>query len=42
LALSSYELEERFRRLGVPRRIGSETEEEAGAEVDTAFSLISE
>jgi prevent-host-death family protein len=42
LALSSYELEERFRRLDVPRRIGSETEEKARAEVDMAFSLVSE
>jgi prevent-host-death family protein len=42
LDLSSYELEERFRRLDVPRRIGSETEEEARAEVDAAFSLVSE
>ena len=42
LALPFHELEERFRRLDVPRRIGSETEEEARAEVDAAFSLVSE
>jgi prevent-host-death family protein len=40
LDLSFYELDERFRRLEVPRRIGSETEEEARAEVDAAFALI--
>jgi predicted HTH domain antitoxin len=35
-----YELEDRFRRLGVPRRTGSETEEEARAELDAASSLV--
>jgi hypothetical protein len=34
LAPSSYELDERFRRLEVPRRIGPATEEEAQAEVN--------
>lgn len=42
LALSSYELDERFHRLEVPRRIGLETEEEAQAEVDAAFALVSD
>jgi prevent-host-death family protein len=42
LALSLYELDERFRRLEVPRRIGPATEEEARAEVGAAFSLVSE
>jgi len=42
LALSSYELDERFRRLEVPRRIGPATKEEAQAEVDTAFALVSD
>lgn len=41
LALSSYELDERFRRLEVPRRIGPETEEEAQAEVGAAFAMVS-
>ena len=41
LALSVYELDERFRRLEVPRRIGPATAEEARAEVDAAFSLVS-
>jgi len=40
LNLSSYELDERFRRLGVPRRIGPQTEEEARAEIQAAFDLI--
>ena len=40
LALSSYELDERFRRLEVPRRIGPATREEALAEVDAAFALV--
>jgi prevent-host-death family protein len=42
LGFSTYELDERFRRLDVPRRIGPETEEEARAEVDAALTLISE
>jgi len=42
LGLSTYELEERFRRLDVPRRIGPETIEEAQAEVGAALDLISE
>jgi prevent-host-death family protein len=42
LDLSSYELDERFRRLEVSRRIGPETEEEARAEVEAAFALVSE
>jgi prevent-host-death family protein len=33
LGLSRYELDERFRRLDVPRRVGAETVEEARAEV---------
>jgi prevent-host-death family protein len=37
LALSSYELDERFRRLEVPRRIGPATSEEALAEVDAGW-----
>ena len=41
LALSSYELDERFRRLEVPRRIGPATREEAQAEVDAASTLVS-
>jgi prevent-host-death family protein len=40
LALSSFELDERFRRLEVPRRIGPATKEEALAEVDAAFALV--
>ena len=42
LALSSYELDERFRRLEVPRRIGPATREEAQAEVDAASVLVSD
>jgi len=42
LGLSSYELDERFRRLEVSRRIGPETEEEARAEVEAALALVSE
>ena len=42
LALSSYELNERFRRLDVPRRIGPETKEEAQAETAVALSMGSE
>jgi len=42
LDLSSYELDERFRRLEVPRRIGPETEEEAQAEVEAAFDLVTD
>jgi len=40
LGLSIYELDERFRRLEVPRRIGPETKEEAQAEVDAALALV--
>ena len=36
LGLSRYELDERFRRLDVPRRIGPETIEAAQAEADAA------
>jgi predicted HTH domain antitoxin/PHD/YefM family antitoxin component YafN of YafNO toxin-antitoxin module len=36
--LSRYELDERCRRLDIPRRIGPETIEEARAEVDTALT----
>ena len=42
LALSSYELEERFRRLEVPRRIGPATKEEAEAEVVVSLSLVAD
>lgn len=38
LGLSRYELDERFRRLDIPRRIGPETIEEARAEVETALA----
>jgi predicted HTH domain antitoxin len=41
LGLSRYELDERFRRLDVPRRIGPETLEEARAEVDAARAVRS-
>jgi hypothetical protein len=41
LGLSSYELDERFRRLGIPRRIGPGTEREAQLEIDAALELIS-
>lgn len=42
LNLSRYELDERFRRLDVPRRIGSQTVEQAQAEVDVARALKSQ
>jgi predicted HTH domain antitoxin len=38
LDLSRYELDERFRRLDVPRRVGAETVEEAQAEVEAALA----
>jgi transcriptional regulator with GAF, ATPase, and Fis domain len=41
LGLSTYELDERFRRLGIPRRIGPATEQEAQSEVDAALELLS-
>jgi len=41
LGLLSFELDERFQRLGVPRRIGPDTLEEAQAEVDVVLDLIS-
>jgi prevent-host-death family protein len=41
LGLSVYELEESFRRLEVPRRIGPETEAEAQAEAEVALDLLS-
>ncbi len=41
LDLSSYELDERFRRLDVPRRIGPDTVEEARAEAKAAFDVTS-
>jgi len=41
LGLSVYELDERVRRLEVPRRIGPETVQEAQAEVDAALALRS-
>lgn len=37
LELSRYELDERFRRLDIPRRVGSATVEEAQAEVTSAL-----
>ena len=40
LDLSSYKLDERFRRLGVPRRVGPQTEKEARAEVEAALDLV--
>jgi len=40
LGLSTYELDERFRRMEVPRRVGPETKEEAQTEVDAAFALV--
>jgi prevent-host-death family protein len=40
LGLSTYELEERFRRLDVPRRIGPDTEEEAREEVRAASEMV--
>jgi prevent-host-death family protein len=42
LGLSSYELDERFRRLGIPRRIGPATVQEAQSEVDAALELLSQ
>ena len=41
LGLSTYELDESFRRLDVPRRVGPETVEEARSEVDVALTLLS-
>jgi prevent-host-death family protein len=41
LSLSSFELDDRFRRLGIPRRIGPDTAEEAQSEIGTALDLIS-
>jgi prevent-host-death family protein len=41
LGLSSYDLDERFRRLGIPRRFGPATEQEAQSEVDAALELLS-
>jgi prevent-host-death family protein len=41
LGLSSYEIDERFRRLEVSRRIGPNSEEEARAEVRAAFEVVS-
>ena len=38
LGLSRYELDERFRRLDIPRRVGPETLAEARAEVETALA----
>jgi prevent-host-death family protein len=39
LSLSTYELDERFRRLGIPRRVGPATIEEAREEVAAALAL---
>jgi prevent-host-death family protein len=39
LGLSAYELDERFRRLDVPRRVGPRTVAEAQEQVDTALRL---
>ncbi len=41
LTLSSFELDERFRRLEVPRRIGPETQEAVQEEIDAALALVS-
>lgn len=41
LDLSYHELDERFRRLDVPRRRGPDSIAEAQAEVDAAFSMLS-
>jgi prevent-host-death family protein len=41
LGLSSYDLDERFRRLEVPRRIGPDTTEEARAEIGAAYDVAS-
>jgi prevent-host-death family protein len=37
LDLSRFELDERFRRLDIPRRVGPETAEEARAEIETVL-----
>ena len=42
LGVSTYELDERFRRLDIPRRIGPETVKEAQADVLVALALGSE
>ena len=42
LSLSRYELDERFQRLDVPRRIGPQTVEQAQAKVDVARALKSQ
>ena len=42
LSLSIYELDERFRRLGIPRRVGPATIEEAREEVAAALALQSD
>ena len=42
LGLLSYELDERFRRLAIPRRIGPETQQEAQSEIDAAMTLVSQ
>ncbi len=42
LDLSRYELDERFRRLDMPRRVGPETIEAAQAEADAARASISQ
>jgi predicted HTH domain antitoxin len=38
LGLARYELDERFRRLEIPRRLGAETVAEAQSEVDVALA----
>jgi prevent-host-death family protein len=42
LGLSSYDLDERFRRLGIPRRIGPATIQGAQSEIDAALELLSQ
>jgi hypothetical protein len=42
LGLSSYDLDERFRRLGIPRQIGPATIQEAQSEIDAALELLSQ
>ena len=42
LGLLSFELDQRFQRLGIPRRIGPESMEEAQAEIRSALKRASE
>jgi hypothetical protein len=38
IGLSAYGLDERFRHLDMPRRVGAETTEEARVEIETALA----